>query len=68
MDFHHHIIYDFLTMEPKTCPHARCGYTWTPRKAEPVKCPRCQNPLWQSSKPKKHTESVGARTHLQEAS
>lgn len=37
----------------KTCPHPTCGHTWTPRKAEPKKCPQCQNPLWQSPKPKR---------------
>jgi hypothetical protein len=40
-------------MEPKTCPHATCGYTWTPRKADPKKCPQCQNSLWRSPRPKK---------------
>lgn len=35
----------------KTCHH--CGYEWTPRKAEPRKCPQCQNSLWRSPRPKK---------------
>lgn len=39
-------------MEPRTCPHLTCGHTWTPRKANPKKCPQCQNPLWRSSRPK----------------
>lgn len=38
-------------MEPKTCHH--CGNEWEPRKANPKKCPQCQNPLWRSSRPKK---------------
>lgn len=38
-------------MDQKTCPH--CEYQWTPRKAEPRKCPRCQNSLWQSPRPKR---------------
>ena len=37
-------------MEPKTCHH--CGNEWTPRKANPKKCPQCQNSLWRSSRPK----------------
>ena len=45
-------------MEPITCPHATCGRTWTPRKANPVKCPTCQNPLWQSPRPKRKTISA----------
>lgn len=36
----------------KTCHH--CGYEWTPRKAEPRKCPQCQNSLWRSPRPKKN--------------
>lgn len=24
----------------------RCEYEWEPRKPEPKKCPRCQNPNW----------------------
>jgi hypothetical protein len=40
-------------MEPRTCPHPTCGHTWTPRKAEPKKCPQCQNPLWTSPRPKR---------------
>ena len=44
-------------MEPITCPHATCGRTWTPRKANPVKCPTCQNPLWRSPLPKRKTIS-----------
>jgi hypothetical protein len=40
-------------MEPKTCPHPTCGHEWTPRKANPKKCPQCQNPLWRSPRPKK---------------
>lgn len=40
-------------MERKTCPHPTCGYEWTPRKANPVKCPQCTNPLWRSPNPKK---------------
>ena len=40
-------------MDPITCPHPVCGYTWTPRKANPKKCPQCMNPLWQSPRPKK---------------
>ena len=46
-----------IFMEPMTCPHATCGRTWTPRKANPVKCPTCQNPLWQSPRPKRSTIS-----------
>ena len=47
-------------MEPKTCHH--CGNEWTPRKANPKKCPQCQNSLWQSPRPKK--PGSGARqTH-----
>lgn len=45
-------------MEPKTCPHKTCGHTWTPRKAEPKKCPQCQNPLWTSPRPKKARPTV----------
>ena len=35
------------------CPHSTCGYEWTPRKENPRKCPQCQNPLWQSARPKR---------------
>lgn len=45
-------------MEPRTCPHATCGHTWTPRKENPKKCPQCQNPLWRSSSPKKQRVST----------
>lgn len=34
------------------CPHKNCGHEWEPRKKRPVKCPRCQNPLWTSPNPK----------------
>ena len=27
---------------PITCPHKECGYTWTPRVDNPVKCRLCQ--------------------------
>lgn len=39
--------------DPMTCHH--CQYTWVPRKKNgpPVKCCRCQNPLWKSSRPKR---------------
>lgn len=47
------MLYAYFEMEPITCPHSSCGRTWTPRKANPVKCPTCQNPLWRSSRPKK---------------
>jgi hypothetical protein len=39
-------------MEPRTCPHKTCGNVWTPRKANPKKCPQCGNSLWQSPRPK----------------
>jgi predicted Zn-ribbon and HTH transcriptional regulator len=29
--------------EKITCKH--CGYEWTPRKANPIRCPMCQNLL-----------------------
>ena len=45
------------------CPHANCGYEWTPRKENPKKCPNCQNPLWRSDKPKKMASSSKAE-HL----
>lgn len=50
-------------MEPRTCPHSTCGHTWTPRKAEPKKCPQCQNPLWRSSRPKKQRVEVPQATY-----
>lgn len=40
-----------VTVEPKHCHH--CGHDWTPRKANPKKCPQCQNSLWKSAKPKR---------------
>lgn len=43
-------------MEPKTCPREHCGYTWTPRKSAPKKCPQCQGPLWTSPRPHKRHE------------
>lgn len=49
-------------MEPKTCPHPTCGHIWTSRKANPKKCPQCQNPMWRSSRPKK-TGSGARQTH-----
>lgn len=49
-------------MEPRTCPHPTCGHAWTPRKAEPKKCPQCQNPLWRSSRPKNVTGSGTRRS------
>lgn len=49
-------------MEPRTCPHPTCGHIWTPRKAEPKKCPQCQNPMWRSTRPKK-TGSGARQTH-----
>lgn len=45
-------------MEPRTCPHSTCGHTWTPRKADPKKCPQCQNPLWRSPRPKRQKQVV----------
>lgn len=27
------------------CPYQDCGATWTPRKPNPLKCPRCTRPL-----------------------
>ncbi len=30
-------------MESITCP--KCGYTWTPRKAHPIRCPLCMGNL-----------------------
>ena len=44
-------------MDLITCHH--CGYEWKPRKktGPPVKCARCQNPLWQSPRPKRSTIS-----------
>lgn len=45
-------------MEPKTCPHPNCGYTWTPRKEGVKKCPQCANPLWKSPRPKKKRQVI----------
>ena len=30
--------------QKQTC--LRCGVTWMPRVAQPVRCPRCQSPYW----------------------
>lgn len=30
----------------KTCTCLRCGATWTPRKPNPVQCPRCKRVDW----------------------
>lgn len=45
-------------MEPVTCPHDGCGYTWTPRKEKPKKCPQCQNPLRKVAGPPKRQTSI----------
>lgn len=52
-------------MEPITCPHSTCGYTWTPRKANPKKCPQCQNSLWRSPMPKRARSDNGSTSDLQ---
>lgn len=46
-----------IFMDLMTCHH--CGYEWKPRKktGSPLKCARCQNPLWQSPRPKRSTIS-----------
>jgi hypothetical protein len=38
-------------MDAKNCHH--CGYDWIPRKADPKKCPQCQNSLWKSPRGKR---------------
>jgi predicted RNA-binding Zn-ribbon protein involved in translation (DUF1610 family) len=43
-------------VEPRTCHH--CGNEWTPRKANPKKCPQCANSLWRSPRPKKQKVEI----------
>jgi len=34
------------TAERRVLTCNRCGYSWSPRTAQPVRCPACKTPLW----------------------
>jgi DNA-directed RNA polymerase subunit RPC12/RpoP len=37
----------------------RCGNEWTPRKANPKRCPGCQNPNWNRPRTKRRKTVTG---------
>jgi hypothetical protein len=38
------------------CLSPNCGYEWIPRKANPLKCPKCANANWDRPRTGRHKE------------